>query len=40
MEEKFWHHQYDFNVPATIRYPRVPVHDLVNIAANTSEVRP
>ncbi|MBI5063772.1 MAG: AMP-binding protein, partial [Desulfatitalea sp.] len=40
MEEKFWHRQYDFNVPATIRYPRIPVHDLVNIAANTFPDKP
>ncbi len=40
MEEKFWHAQYDFNVPATIRYPRIPVHDLVNIAANTFPDKP
>ena len=34
MEEKFWHKNYDFNIPTSIRYPNVPVHELVNIAAS------
>ena len=35
MESKFWHKNYDFNIPTSIRYPNVPVHELVNIAAST-----
>jgi long-chain acyl-CoA synthetase len=29
-----WHKHYDYNVPTTIRYPRIPVHDLLQIPAN------
>ena len=35
MESKFWHKNYDYNIPTSIRYPRIPVHELVNIAAST-----
>jgi len=34
MEAKPWHRHYDYNVPTTIRYPRLAVHDLVEIPAN------
>jgi len=34
MEEKPWHRHYDYNVPTTIRYPRLPVHELLGIPAN------
>ncbi len=34
METKPWHRHYDYNVPTTIRYPRLPVHELFRIPAN------
>ncbi len=34
MEMRPWHRHYDYNVPTTIRYPRLPVHDLLGIPAN------
>ena len=34
MEEKPWHRHYDYNVPTTIRYPRLAVHELLQIPAN------
>jgi long-chain acyl-CoA synthetase len=34
MEAKPWHRHYDYNVPTTIRYPRLPVHELIQIPAN------
>ena len=34
MEMKPWHRHYDYNVPTTIRYPRLPVHELLGIPAN------
>lgn len=34
MDSKPWHRHYDYNVPTTIRYPRLPVHDLLQIPAN------
>ncbi|MDA8142048.1 MAG: long-chain fatty acid--CoA ligase [Desulfobacteraceae bacterium] len=35
MESRPWHQHYDYNVPTTIRYPRVPVQDFVGLAAKT-----
>ena len=35
MESKFWHKNYDYNIPTSIRYPKIPVHELVNIAASS-----
>ena len=32
--EKPWHRHYDYNVPTTIRYPRLPIHELLGIPAN------
>ncbi len=40
METRSWHKNYDFNVSPSIRYPRIPVHELVNIAANTTPNKP
>lgn len=40
MKLKPYHNHYDFNVPPNIRYPRIPVHELVNIAANTMPDKP
>jgi long-chain acyl-CoA synthetase len=34
IEERPWHKHYDYNVPTTIRYPRLPVHDLLQLPAN------
>ena len=34
MEERPWHKHYDYNVPTTIRYPRIAVHDLLQLPAN------
>ncbi|HPN87431.1 MAG TPA: AMP-binding protein, partial [Smithella sp.] len=31
MIEKPWHHHYDYNVPTTIRYPRLAAHELLNL---------
>ncbi len=31
--EKPWHRHYDYDVPTTIRYPRLPVHELLHIPA-------
>ncbi|HMK65215.1 MAG TPA: long-chain fatty acid--CoA ligase [Thermodesulfobacteriota bacterium] len=30
-----WHKHYDYNVPTSIRYPRIPVHDLLQLPANS-----
>jgi len=34
MFERFWHRYYDYNVPATIRYPHIAVPELLQIPAN------
>jgi long-chain acyl-CoA synthetase len=34
MELKPWHRHYDYNVPTTIRYPRLPIHELLGVPAN------
>lgn len=34
MKEFPWHKHYDYNVPTTIRYPRLAVHDLLQLPAN------
>jgi len=34
MEPRPWHRHYDYNVPTTIRYPRLPIHELLQIPAN------
>ncbi|MCJ7664488.1 MAG: AMP-binding protein, partial [Desulfobacterales bacterium] len=34
MEEKPWHRHYDYNVPTTVRVPRLLVHELLEIPAN------
>jgi long-chain acyl-CoA synthetase len=33
MYEKSWHRHYDYNVPTTIRYPRLAAHELLQIPA-------
>jgi long-chain acyl-CoA synthetase len=40
MEARVWHDHYDFSVPPNIRYPRIPAHELVNIAANIMPDKP
>jgi len=35
METKPWHRHYDYNVPTTIRYPRVLAQDILQISAGT-----
>jgi long-chain acyl-CoA synthetase len=34
MEAKPWHRHYDYNVPTTIRYPRLAVHELLGLPSN------
>lgn len=34
MFDRFWHRQYDYNVPTTIRYPRIAVPEFLQIPAN------
>lgn len=34
MELKPWHRHYDYNVPTTVRLPRLPIHELIQIPAN------
>ncbi|MGC8492971.1 MAG: AMP-binding protein, partial [Syntrophobacteraceae bacterium] len=33
MESRPWQRHYDYNVPLTIRYPRIPLHNLLDIPA-------
>ncbi|HUN54408.1 MAG TPA: long-chain fatty acid--CoA ligase [Smithella sp.] len=33
MESRFWIKNYDYSVPETIRYPRIPLYEFVNLAA-------
>jgi long-chain acyl-CoA synthetase len=40
MEERFWHKNYDYNVPAGIRYLKVPAHELVKMAASLTPDKP
>lgn len=34
MDSRPWQRHYDYNVPLTIRYPRIPLHNLLDIPAN------
>ena len=40
MEPRPWHRHYDYNVPTTIRYPQVPLQDLLQIPANAFPDKP
>ena len=40
METKFWHKNYDYNVPTSVRYPQIPVHELVHLAASIVPDKP
>lgn len=35
METKPWHRHYDYNVPLSLRYPRISIPDLLQIPANS-----
>jgi long-chain acyl-CoA synthetase len=35
MELKPWHRHYDYNVPTTVREPRLPIHELIQVSANS-----
>jgi len=35
MENRAWQRHYDYNVPLTIRYPRIPAHHFLNIPASS-----
>ncbi len=35
MESRPWQRHYDYNVPLTIRYPSIPLHELLSIPANS-----
>jgi long-chain acyl-CoA synthetase len=34
LEAKPWHRHYDYNVPTTVRVPRLAIHELIQIPAN------
>jgi len=34
LETKPWHRHYDYNVPTTVRVPRLPIHELIQLPAN------
>jgi len=34
LETKPWHRHYDYNVPTTVRVPRLAIHELIQIPAN------
>jgi len=40
LETKPWHRHYDYNVPTTIRVPRLAVHELIQIPANSYPDKP
>ena len=40
MEKRPWVRNYDYNVPETIRYPRIPCHELLQIPSNTFPDKP
>ncbi|MBI5604909.1 MAG: long-chain fatty acid--CoA ligase [Deltaproteobacteria bacterium] len=40
MEERPWHRHYDYQIPAAIRYPRLPVHELLQLPANAFPDKP
>ena len=40
MFERFWHQFYDYNVPTTIRYPKIPIPELLQIPANVLPDKP
>ena len=40
MEERPWHCHYDYDVPITIRYPRIPAQDILQVPANAYPDKP
>jgi len=40
MENRPWQRHYDYDVPTTIRYPRVPVHNFLEIPVNAFPDKP
>ena len=40
MENRPWQRHYDYNVPTTIRYPRLAAHELINIPAGSLPDKP
>ena len=40
MENRPWQRHYDYNVPTTIRYPRIPAHELINLPAGSFPNKP
>lgn len=40
MENRPWQRHYDYNVPLTIRYPRVPAHYFLNMSAGSFPDKP
>ncbi len=40
MDNRPWQRHYDYNVPLTIRYPRVPAHSFLNIPAGSFPDKP
>jgi long-chain acyl-CoA synthetase len=40
MESRPWHRHYDYNVPVTIRYPRLAAHELLQIPSNNYPDKP
>ncbi len=40
METRPWHCHYDYDVPITIRYPRIPAQDVLQIPANAYPDKP
>ena len=40
MESRPWQRHYDYNVPLTIRYPRIPLQELLSLPANSYPDKP
>ena len=40
MEARPWQRHYDYNVPLSIRYPRIPAHELLSIPVNNFPDKP
>jgi long-chain acyl-CoA synthetase len=40
VEARPWQRHYDYNVPLSIRYPRIPAHELLSIPANSFPDKP
>jgi long-chain acyl-CoA synthetase len=40
MESRPWHRHYDYNVPVSIRYPRIPVQEFMSMAAKAFPNKP